>query len=110
MKPRRSRLITELKILVPCEIHDHGTTTSSQSIAPVFSENGRGRSNGSSRANIKVVRALERGRAYVRGSAIQLRNLSVIWPVIYDDTIMGILILQGELEPVDGESCATLME
>jgi hypothetical protein len=81
-------LIPELKILVACEIHDHEDTTSSQSTAPVptLSEN------------------------CVQGNGTHLRNLSIFRPIINDDTIIDILILQGELEPVDGKSCTTQME
>ena len=110
MKTRGSSLILELKILVPCEIHDHESTISLQSTFPVLSENGCERSNGSSRADIEVAQSLERSRACVQGNGIQLRNLSIFWRMIYDDTIMGILILQVELEPVDGNSCTTKIE
>jgi hypothetical protein len=97
------RLVPELKILVPTEVHDHESTTSSQCTAPVLSQNGCAGTNDSSRADIKVCQSFELGGARVRGYAIELRNLSILWPVIYDDSTTD--ILRGMLKPVHAESC-----
>ena len=50
---RGSNFIPELKILVSGEVHDHESTASPPSTAPVLSQNGCKGPYGSSRANIK---------------------------------------------------------
>lgn len=92
-----------MEILVPGEVHDHESTTSPQFTAPVLSQNGCEGTNDSPRTDIEVRQPLELGRACVRGNAVELRNLSILWPVRYEDATAD--ILQGVFEPGDAESC-----